>query len=71
MLASGDGYVLAVVEADAGYRGTPHEHTSTEFLFVLAGRVRNQGRMMSAGDAYVAAVGSTHSDFEAGSRPPT
>ena len=51
------------VEADAGYEGDPHEHEHAEFLYVLSGRVRTQGREMQAGDAYVAAAGSTHSDF--------
>lgn len=63
VLASGDGYWLAMVEADAGYEGDPHEHEHAEFLYVLSGRVRTQGREMQAGDAYVAAAGSTHSDF--------
>ena len=65
LLGSGDGYVLALVEADEGYTGTPHEHTNTEFLYVVAGRLRNQGQTMDAGDGYVASVGSLHSDFEA------
>ena len=65
ILGTGDGYVLAVVDADAGYTGTPHEHTNTEFLYVVAGRIRNQGRSMHAGDGYVASIGSKHTDFEA------
>jgi quercetin dioxygenase-like cupin family protein len=65
VLGTGDGYVLALVEADAGYTGTPHEHTNTEFLYVLEGRIRNQGRAMGAGDAYVASIGSHHTGFEA------
>jgi quercetin dioxygenase-like cupin family protein len=65
VLGSGDGYVLALVEAPAGYTGSPHEHTSAEVLYVLSGRVRNQGRVMAAGDGYVAAAGSRHTDFEA------
>jgi quercetin dioxygenase-like cupin family protein len=65
VLGSGDGYLMALVEADVGYAGTPHEHTHTEFLYVLAGRIRNQGRTMQAGDAYVASTGSEHTDFEA------
>ena len=65
ILGTGDGYVLAVVEAGEGYRGTPHEHSHTEFLYVLAGRLRNQGQTMQAGDSYVASVGSMHSDFVA------
>ena len=65
ILGTGDGYVLAVVEAEAGYTGTPHEHAHTEFLYVLEGRLRNQGVSMDAGDGYVAAAGSVHTDFEA------
>lgn len=65
VLASGDGYVVALVEAPAGYRGTPHRHDHTEFLHVLDGRLRTQGRGLEPGDAYVAAAGSHHTDFEA------
>ena len=65
ILGTGDGYLLALVEADQGYTGTPHEHAHTEFLYVLAGQIRNQGRTMQAGDAYVASIGSHHTDFEA------
>lgn len=68
VLATGDGYVVALVEADAGYTGTPHEHAHTEFLYVVDGVIRNQGRTMERGDAYAAAVGSTHTDFEVASR---
>jgi mannose-6-phosphate isomerase-like protein (cupin superfamily) len=65
VLATGDGYVVAVVDVEAGYTGTPHEHANTEFLYVMAGRLRNQGQPMGPGDAYVAAIGSEHTDFEA------
>ncbi|HEX2381917.1 MAG TPA: hypothetical protein VHI95_04740 [Acidimicrobiales bacterium] len=65
ILGTGDGYLLALVEADEGYTGTAHEHAHTEFLYVLAGRLRNQGRTMQAGDAYVASIGSQHTEFEA------
>ncbi|HEX6419341.1 MAG TPA: cupin domain-containing protein [Acidimicrobiales bacterium] len=65
VLGSADGYVVALVEAEPGYRGTPHEHAHAEFLYVLAGRIRNQGVTMEAGDGYAAAAGSVHSDFEA------
>jgi quercetin dioxygenase-like cupin family protein len=62
-LASGDGYFLSVVEAEAGYRGDPHEHAHTEFLYVVDGALRTQGREMTRGDAYVASAGTTHADF--------
>lgn len=62
-LASGDGFFLSIVEADAGYRGDPHEHVHTEFLYVVDGTLRTQGRQMSKGDAYIATSGTTHADF--------
>jgi len=65
VLGTGDGYTLALVEASAGYRGSPHQHAYTEFLYVVAGRIRNQGRTLGPGDAYVASIGSMHTDFEA------
>jgi mannose-6-phosphate isomerase-like protein (cupin superfamily) len=66
VLGSGDGYVLSLVEAKEGYRGDPHLHANTEFLFVLDGTLRNQGQTMTTNDGYVAAVGSSHDDFEVG-----
>jgi quercetin dioxygenase-like cupin family protein len=63
VLASGDGYHVVLVRAGAGYRGDPHVHAHTEFAYVLDGEVRNQGTTMRAGDAYVAAAGSEHTDF--------
>lgn len=66
VLASGDGYFLCLVEAHEGYRGDPHVHAFTEFLFVVRGALRNQGQDMNTNDAYVAAVGSSHDDFEVG-----
>jgi anti-sigma factor ChrR (cupin superfamily) len=65
VLGQADGYVVAMVEADAGYRGTDHEHAAAELLYVVRGRLRNQGVELSAGDGYAAASGSTHTDFEA------
>jgi quercetin dioxygenase-like cupin family protein len=62
-LASGDGFFLSVVDARAGYRGDPHEHLHTEFLFVIEGSLRTQGREMTKGDAYIATAGTKHSDF--------
>jgi quercetin dioxygenase-like cupin family protein len=63
VLATGDGYFLALVEADAGYHGDAHEHGFAEMLYVLSGRLRTQGVEMGPGDAYVAAAGSVHTDF--------
>jgi hypothetical protein len=40
-----------------------HVHTHPEFNYVVAGTLRNQGEMMSAGDSYAAAAGSSHTDF--------
>ena len=63
LLAVADGFNVAYVEAEAGYRGDPHEHGHPEFLHVIRGTLRNQGVEMSAGDTYAAAAGSTHADF--------
>jgi quercetin dioxygenase-like cupin family protein len=64
LLGTADGYVVALVEADAGYRGTPHEHAHAEFSFVVNGTIRSQGNILTTGDGYAAAAGSTHDDFE-------
>lgn len=65
ILGSADGYHVVLVEADAGYRGTPHTHEHAEFFYLVDGRIRNQGEELDAGDGYAAAAGSTHEDFEA------
>jgi quercetin dioxygenase-like cupin family protein len=65
VLANGDGYFLALVEAEPGYEGDPHIHAATEFLYVVAGSLRTQGETMRVGDAYVAATGSQHQQFDA------
>jgi anti-sigma factor ChrR (cupin superfamily) len=64
VLGTADGYIVALVEADVGYRGTPHEHAHAEFSFVVNGTIRSQGEILNAGDGYAAAAGSTHDDFE-------
>ena len=63
VLGSADGYYVTLVEADAGYRGDPHEHTNAEFFYLLDGTVRTQGKVITAGDGYAAAAGSMHTDF--------
>ena len=63
ILGSADGYLVAYVQADPGYRGDPPEHGHTEFFHLIDGTVRNQGRQLTAGDGYAAAAGSTHADF--------
>jgi hypothetical protein len=65
VLGSADGYLVVLVEAQAGYRGTPHTHAHAEFFYLIDGRVRSQGQELTAGAGYAAAVGSTHDDFEA------
>jgi len=52
-----------LVEAAAGYTGTPHDHAHPEFSYVLSGTVEHQGVPMSAGDGYVATTGSSHTGF--------
>jgi uncharacterized protein len=64
ILAQADGYTLALIEAESGYRGNPHEHAHAEFSYLLEGKIKNQGRVMESGDAYAASAGSVHSDFE-------
>ena len=64
VLGLADGYLIALVEAAPGYRGDPHVHTYPEFLYVVDGKLRNQGEKMTTGDGYAAAPGSTHTDFE-------
>lgn len=63
VLASGDGYVLALVEASPGYAGDPHTHEHAEMLHVLAGEVATNGEVLGVGDGYVAAAGSEHVTF--------
>jgi hypothetical protein len=63
VLGSGDGYVLVLVEAAAGYVGDSHEHTNAELSYLVSGTVEHQGVAMRAGDGYVAAAGSSHTDF--------
>jgi len=65
ILGVADGYVVALVEADAGYQGTPHEHAHAEFFYLIEGHVTNQGTVMTAGDGYAAAAGSRHDQFGA------
>ncbi|WNI16400.1 cupin domain-containing protein [Actinacidiphila sp. ITFR-21] len=61
--ARADGYHIAVVEAEPGYRTDPHTHQHTEFFYLIEGTVSNQGHTISAGGLFAAAVGSEHNDF--------
>lgn len=65
VLGQADGYLVALVEARQGYRGSPHEHRHAEFFYLLEGSIRNQGQTLQSGDAYAAGSGSVHTDFEA------
>ena len=63
VLGTGDGYVLVLVEAAAGYVGTPHQHANAEMSYVVSGVVEHQGVPMAPGSGYIAAAGSVHSGF--------
>lgn len=64
ILGEADGYMVALIQADAGYLSAPHEHAHAEFFYLLEGVIRNQGELVNAGDGYAAASGSVHTDFE-------
>ena len=61
VLGVADGFYLALIEAQPGYRGVPHEHKHPEFLSVIDGEVRNQGGPVSRGGGSAGARGSTDS----------
>jgi len=63
LLATGGGSYVALIAAEPGYHADPHTHAHAEFLYIVDGTVRNQGRQMRQGDAYAAEAGSTHTDF--------
>ena len=63
VLSAADGFTMVLVEAGPGYAGSPHVHAHPEFVYVLDGELRTQGRRMVKGDAYAAATGSSHDDF--------
>ena len=65
VLGVADGFHVALVEAQAGYAGEPHVHEHPEFLYVVDGKLRNQGQEMATGDGYAAEQGSSHTDFAA------
>jgi quercetin dioxygenase-like cupin family protein len=64
VLAEADGYTVALIHADTGYKTPRHEHAYAEFFHLIEGTIRNQGQIMKTGDAYAAAAGSVHTDFE-------
>jgi quercetin dioxygenase-like cupin family protein len=64
ILAEADGYTVALIHADAGYRTPPHEHAYAEFFHLIEGVIRNEGQILKTGDVYAAAAGSVHTDFE-------
>jgi quercetin dioxygenase-like cupin family protein len=65
ILGEADGYMVALVQAEAGYQSAPHQHAHAEFFYLLEGVITNQGETMKTGDAYAAAAGSEHTNFEA------
>jgi quercetin dioxygenase-like cupin family protein len=64
ILGQADGYTVTLIEAEAGYVGSAHEHTYAEFFYLIEGQIRNQGQVINQGDGYAASAGSVHSDFE-------
>lgn len=64
VIAEADGYTMVEVRARVGYVGGAHEHTHTEFAYVVSGVVRSNGVVLSAGHGAVAGAGSTHDSFE-------
>jgi hypothetical protein len=63
VLGAADGYLIVLVEAEAGYHGAAHQHEHAEFFYLIEGRLRNQGLELNGGDGYAAASGSIHDDF--------
>ena len=59
VLGSGDGYVLVLVEAAAGYVGDPHEHTNAELSY-LRERDRRAPRGLHAGGRRLRRRGGLH-----------
>jgi hypothetical protein len=39
--------MVALIEADAGYRASPHEHAHAEFFHFLQGVIKNQDQELS------------------------
>jgi len=64
VLAAADGYTVALIHADTGYKTPAHEHSYAEFFHLVEGAIRNQGQVLTTGDSYAAAAGSVHTDFE-------
>ena len=63
VLGSADAFAVVLVEAAPGYVWEPHVHGFPEFVYVLEGTVRTQGRALGPGDGYAAATGSSHTEF--------
>jgi hypothetical protein len=64
VLGEADGYTVALIEAQAGYQSSAHDHAHAEFFYLVDGVIRNQGLTLHAGDGYAAGMGSVHTDFE-------
>jgi len=62
-LGGANGRMIALFKFDAGYSGAAHDHTDAEFSYVLDGELISNGVTMSAGHAYAAEAGTTHSEF--------
>ena len=62
-LGGANGRAIALFKFDAGYVGSPHEHTDAEFSYILEGDLISNGVTMTTGHAYAAEAGTTHEEF--------
>lgn len=62
-LGAAGGRLIAMFRFAAGYEGGSHDHTDAEFSYVLEGDLVSNGVEMTAGHAYAAEPGTTHSEF--------
>ena len=51
-LGGPNGRAIALFKFDAGYVGSPHEHTDAEFSYILEGDLISNGVTMTTGHAY-------------------
>lgn len=62
-LGAANGRLIALFRFAAGYAGGSHDHADAEFSYLLEGDLISNGVRMSAGHAYAAEAGTTHTEF--------